>query len=154
MLNATTDEHADINYNPVFESDIFNEIEKEFDNLSKNVIINLLNSFGNEIRDSYNRRKPISSLERKCQDNKPNIHYVSPSSLPNGYGWKALGLYDSSTHSIYIANNLSPEVENFVYWHEIAHSLGIVDEKRADDFAASKTGYRLRGRTRAYSLGI
>ncbi|VVB79006.1 Uncharacterised protein [uncultured archaeon] len=133
--------------------DLFEKAGKEIDFDSRDSIIELLESFGKSIRDNYHRDIPISKLEEKSSGrNKSSksrdakVHYVDSSSLPHGYGWKALGLYDPSTHTIYIADNLSPEVEKFVYWHEIAHSMGIYNEKRADDFAASKTGYRLSGR--------
>lgn len=75
---------------------------------------------------------------------KARIIYVSPQELPSGVGWKVLGQYDSSTHIIYLADNLSPNAERFVYYHEEAHSLGIMSESQADDYAASKTGYNLR----------
>ncbi len=71
------------------------------------------------------------------------VHYVSSSQLPSGDGWRALGLYNPSTHTIYIANNLSPKDERFVYHHEVAHALGIYDESKADAYAASKVGYSL-----------
>ena len=74
---------------------------------------------------------------------KARVIYVSPEELPSGIGWKVLGQYNPSTHTIYIANNLSPNVEKFVYYHEEAHSIGIYDERLADNYAASKVGYDL-----------
>ena len=68
------------------------------------------------------------------------ISYVSPSELPHGKGWKALGKYNPREHKIYIANNLSPRRERFVRHHEIAHSKGIYDEHEADLYAARMTG--------------
>jgi len=73
-----------------------------------------------------------------------SIFYVPPYTLPHGEGWRALGMYDPSTHSIYIANDLTSYEERFVYHHEIAHALGIRDENLADQYAASKVGYNLR----------
>ena len=78
------------------------------------------------------------------QKSKARVIYVSPQELPSGIGWKVLGQYDPLTHTIYMANNLSPNDERFVYYHEEAHSLGIMSESQADDYAASKTGYNLR----------
>lgn len=71
------------------------------------------------------------------------VYYVSPSQLPSGEGWRALGLYNPSTHTIYIANNLSSRDERFVYHHEVAHALGKYDEAEADAYATSKVGYSL-----------
>lgn len=83
------------------------------------------------------------------KESKAHVIYVSPNELPSGDGWKVLGQYDPNTHTIYVANNLSPDVERFVYYHEEAHSLGIMDERTADDYAASKVGYHLR---RSYGM--
>lgn len=83
------------------------------------------------------------------EKSKAHVIYVSPNELPSGEGWKVLGQYDPNTHTIYVANNLSPDVERFVYYHEEAHSLGIMDERTADDYAAAKTGYNLR---RSYGM--
>ena len=68
------------------------------------------------------------------------ISYVSPSELPHGRGWRALGKYNPKEHRIYIVNNLSPRRERFVRHHEIAHSKGIYDEHEADLYAARMTG--------------
>lgn len=83
------------------------------------------------------------------QKSKAKVIYVSPQELPSGVRWKVLGQYDPSTHTIYLANNLSPNAERFVYYHEEAHSLGIISESQADDYAASRTGYNLRN---SYSM--
>ena len=68
------------------------------------------------------------------------IRYVSPSELPHGQKWRALGAYNPKEHRIYIANNLPPRIERFVKHHEIAHSKGIYDEHEADLYAARMTG--------------
>lgn len=68
------------------------------------------------------------------------IFYVSPSYLPKN----VLGMYVPSTHTIYIANNLSEREERFVYYHELAHAKGIRNENQADAYAASIIGYNLR----------
>ena len=85
------------------------------------------------------------------EKSKAQVIYVSPNELPSGDGWKVLGQYDPNTHTIYVANNLSPDVEKFVYYHEEAHSLGVMDERAADDYAAAKTGYNLR---RSYGMAV
>lgn len=87
----------------------------------------------------------VYSRDKKASKEKPyaNVLYVPPSELPSGDGWRALGMYDPVTNMIYIANNLSPAEERFVYHHEVAHSLGIRNEAEADDYAASQTGYRI-----------
>jgi hypothetical protein len=77
------------------------------------------------------------------------VSYVSPDFLPSGPGWHALSMYDPMEHAIYIANNLPSAVENFVYWHEVGHSLGIIDEHQADLFAFQRTGYQPGVRRRA-----
>ena len=86
----------------------------------------------------YNPAKDKINSKSKAQ-----VIYVSPDELPSGVGWKVLGQYDPRTHTIYIANNLSPDIEDFVYYHEEAHSLGIKSERLADDYAASKVGFSL-----------
>lgn len=65
---------------------------------------------------------------------------VSPNQLPSG----ALGMYDPSTHTIYIANDLSSYEDLFVRSHESAHALGARDEFKTDAHASSNTGYNLR----------
>ena len=102
----------------------------------KNNIINAyetLRNYSNSISPPINS-DPISGAA---------VYYVSPSQLPSGDGWRALGLYNPSTHTIYIANNLSPKDERFVYHHEVAHALGVYDEAKADAYASSKVGYGL-----------
>jgi hypothetical protein len=71
------------------------------------------------------------------------VREVSPSMLPSGIGWRALGMYDPSTHTIYLSNDLSGAEKEFVYWHEVAHSRGIIDERMADSYAQGKTGYSM-----------
>lgn len=53
-------------------------------------------------------------------------------------------MYDPSTHTIYIADNLPYNIERFVYHHEVGHALGIRNEQQADNYAASKVGYNIR----------
>ncbi len=71
---------------------------------------------------------------------KANVFYVNPSALPEN----VLGMYTPSTHTIYIANNLSKDVERFVYYHEEYHSIYGSGEDQADAYAAARVGYNLR----------
>jgi hypothetical protein len=66
--------------------------------------------------------------------------YVSPSQLPEG----VLGMYDPTTHTIQIANNLSSYQTQFVEAHESGHALGYGDEMATDGFAGAQVGYNLR----------
>lgn len=98
-----------------------------------------------ETSESIFKNKLISYAKKSKQKNNEgyaNVVYVSPEQLPSGNGWRALGMYDPSINTIYIANNLSPQEEKFVYYHEVAHSLGIRDEAEADNYAALRTGHR------------
>ncbi|MBS3093157.1 hypothetical protein J4456_01090 [Candidatus Pacearchaeota archaeon] len=72
-----------------------------------------------------------------------NVVYVSPNQLSSSSEGRVLGQYHPLTHTIYIANNLSQELEKFVYFHEEAHSVGIKSERLADKYAAEKTGYMI-----------
>lgn len=115
--------------------DIFEEILNEIKRNNKESLEHFIES---TLIDNIYLNKNIN------QKSKARVIYVSPQELPSGVEWKTLGQYDPSTHTIYIANNLSPNAERFVYYHEEAHSLGIMSESEADDYAASKTGYNLR----------
>lgn len=88
-------------------------------------------------------KKAEKELESKNKDTTAKIYHVPSSSLPHGKNSRVLGLYDPNDHSIYIANDLPPHVEKFVYYHEVAHSLGIIDEREADKYATKKCGYYL-----------
>ncbi|RMD65549.1 hypothetical protein D6817_05835 [Candidatus Pacearchaeota archaeon] len=72
------------------------------------------------------------------------VVYVPPSFFPAVRGGEVLGMYDPLEHKIYIANNLPPEQRAFVYYHEVAHALGIKSENLADAYAQSKVGYNIR----------
>lgn len=71
------------------------------------------------------------------------VVYVPQSSLPSGPGYKVLGMYVPSTHTIYISQDLPEHQKRFVYHHEVAHALGVSDEARADNYAAQQVGYYL-----------
>ena len=71
---------------------------------------------------------------------KANVFYVDSSALPEN----VLGMYVPSTHTIYIANNLSKDAERFVYFHEEYHSIYGAGEGEADNYAFQRTGYNLR----------
>jgi len=93
--------------------------------------------------------------KRETLENKTDarVLYVDPKSLPVDPRTRTLGLYDPNNHTIYIANNLSPREENFVYHHEQAHAKGIYNEDMADQYAASIVGYNLREKHKSgYSL--
>jgi hypothetical protein len=105
---------------------------------------------------------PYLKLKNLSDSNNTNIDPVSgarvknvmPYELPSGQGWKALGMYDPSTHTIYIANNLSYREREFVYHHEVAHALGVSNEAQADNYAQSKVGYMIPGRERYHRLAV
>ena len=114
----------------------------------KNKIIEFpYNPEGHYTKNKYSRTKiyPINNNHGITdQSSGASVRYVSPSQLPSGPGWKALGMYDPSTHTIYIANNLPPHIESFVYHHEVAHAKGIRNESQADAYASSRVGYNIR----------
>ena len=123
--------------------DIFEELLENIVNKNNKDNKKSLDDFINVSLMEYNR--PSNRINKNInQKSKARVIYVSPQELPSGIGWKVLGQYDPLTHTIYMANNLSPNDERFVYYHEEAHSLGIMSESQADDYAASKTGYNLR----------
>ena len=124
--------------------DPFEDLIKIVNDTDKD-IKNSLEEFVNSTLIGYDN----FSSQNINEKSKAHVIYVSPNELPSGDGQKVLGQYDPSTHTIYIANNLSPDIEKFVYYHEEAHSLGVIDERLADDYAAAKTGYNLR---RSYGM--
>jgi len=79
------------------------------------------------------------------------IIYVPSSSLPSGPGYKVLGMYNPSNHTIYISKDLSEYQRSFVYHHEVAHALGIRNEIEADAYASRQVGYNLRSPSEAYA---
>jgi len=60
--------------------------------------------------------------------------------MPKRDNGRVLGLYNTLTHTIYISNDETQEVRDFVYYHEEAHSLGEYDEDKADEYAERKLG--------------
>lgn len=112
--------------------------EKFLGDRTKNGLYNELNEFIESSLVYYRALKKENTVSRA------RVIYVSPNELPSGDNWKVLGQYNTANHTIKIANNLSPDVERFVYYHEEAHSIGIMDERIADDYAAAKAGYHLR----------
>lgn len=98
---------------------------------------------------SYSKNKVMRSsrLERTNHRNSKStarVVYVSPHELHQTGRGVTLGQYDQNSHTISIANNLDARTEAFVYYHEVAHSQGIVDERTADEYAAQRVGYHLR----------
>ncbi|MDP2925101.1 MAG: hypothetical protein Q8N99_01890 [Nanoarchaeota archaeon] len=125
--------------------DFFNDSEEEFFN-TDDIFENLINEiqrfhFDNQI--NYEQDIDDIDYEDIGQVSEPQVYLVPPNHLPHGDSWKALGIYVPQTHTILIADNLSPKLEKFVYYHEIAHSLGIMDERKADEFAKKKCGYNI-----------
>ena len=134
------------NYDRYVIKDPFEDFEKTID---KSLINSTEKKGGLEefIESTLIKYRFSLNLKSKSNENprsRARVIYVSPDELPSGIGWKVLGQYDSSNHTIYIANNLSPSTEEFVYYHEEAHSIGIYDEDQADNYAAAKVGYNLR----------
>lgn len=84
-----------------------------------------------------------SKINHTNVESGAKVVYVSPSQLPSSSDGRVLGQYHPLTHTIYIANNLSPKLEKFVYFHEQAHSVGIKSERLADKYAAEKSGYMI-----------
>jgi hypothetical protein len=120
------------------------EFNKQFDK-----IFDLITDFNKSdkkgpYKDNYKSKK-FEEIDKNYHSGKgrADIIYVNPTELPNTAYSTVLGMYVPSTHTIYIANNLSPDVENFVYYHEIAHSYGIINERQADLYAEYKTGYSM-----------
>ncbi len=82
---------------------------------------------------------PYKHLEQKPEidyDSGAIIHRISPTELPPN----VLGMYVPSQHAIYLATE-----DPFVLYHESGHARGLADEEKTDNYAASKTGYNLRG---------
>jgi len=148
--------------NDPFFSD-FDEIFQRMDKLMENILMQNFNNKSNhdfkhidktpqifiepdnedEFEEGYseNKQNLVKPDYQKEQDTDAKIYYISPEKLPHSRNWRALGLYVPYMHTIFIADNLPPKIEKFVYYHEIAHSLGIMDEEEADRFAAKKCGY-------------
>ncbi len=118
---------------------------KEIERDKKSTLITLLEQVPKDIIEP---EKPYIRLRKPDLDRDyetgAKILYVSPDELPQTFSSRVLGMYDSITHTIYIANNLPAKVENFVRWHEVGHAKGIRNEAIADAFAQSKTAYNLR----------
>ena len=74
------------------------------------------------------------------QKSGAHVFYVPSSYLPPN----VLGMYVPSTHTIYVANDLSEKDKEFVYFHEEYHSIHGAGEEEADNYAFQRTGYNLR----------
>ena len=101
----------------------------------------ILNSKDNKLIFPFRYGSPSSHHINK--KSKAFVFYVDPSALPQVEDGIVLGLYNHSTHSIYIANNLSKDEEEFVYYHEEYHSLHGKGEAQADQYAFERTGHSL-----------
>lgn len=93
-------------------------------------------NWGNENTPDYSHN-PMHAL----------IIPVSQYNLPSGDGWIAVGTYDSSSNIIQYSIERSKEEQRETLIHEIAHSIGIVNENFAEDFA-------YRNRYGNYSLDV
>ncbi|MCH7567897.1 MAG: hypothetical protein IIA87_00585 [Nanoarchaeota archaeon] len=90
----------------------------------------------------HNTETP-SELERKLEidyNSGAKIIEVPSSQLPPG----VLGMYDSITHTIYVASDISEHDRQFVYHHESGHAQGLIDECKTDAYASSRVGYNIR----------
>jgi hypothetical protein len=101
-------------------------------------------------RDDYSPIERLSNYPYKPRempnldvdyDSGARIVEASSNDFPDG----VLGLYDPTTHTIKIKNTLSGNVKTDVLAHESGHAQGIKDEKKTDDYQASKTGRYIRG---------
>jgi len=71
-----------------------------------------------------------------------NVVYVGPMLTKDGK--RICGYYNPQTHTIAVDYTLSPEEQEFTYYHEVWHSLnlpGSRNEALADQYAASRVGY-------------
>jgi len=123
---------------PYFNFDLFEE-----DFLNDNFFSEFENHFKDMVKRIFQEEREVILEPEQLQEEETDaaVIFVPPNYLPHGRFWKALGVYVPYTHTIYIANNLPPRVKKFVYYHEVAHSLGIMDEREADMFATQKCGY-------------
>jgi len=133
--------------------ELCNECKNKKENPLEEIVLkdkkeNIVNPYRPQIsylKDPYEQKQIYSKQGSNIDPiSGATVHYVSPSQLPSGYGWKALGMYDPSTHTIYIADNLPYNIERFVYHHEVSHALGTRNEQQADNYASSKVGYNIR----------
>src|SRR3989344_6337923 len=110
---------------PVYEKE--NELEKKLasSNIKKmyDSVIPTIKIIPFEELITYLKLKDFPSREDADIDSKSGarIKTVIPYELPSGPGYRVLGMYDPSTHTIYIANDLSQKDRDFVYHHEVAH---------------------------------
>lgn len=144
------------------------EIEEQLEKISQNndfptSLENLLNQLDEEkyllppenkdknilypdftIKEKYPKRESSQTPTNKDPKSGAKVEYLPSFMLPHGNGWRALGMYDPQTHTIYVANDLAEHEKDFVYYHEVAHALGIHDEMQADNYATRQVGYSIR----------
>ena len=119
------------------------EIRDPFENVLEQLVKREIEFADAFYRNSHSLLTQESKQTHHNKKSGAKVMYVSPQELPQSMNGKVLGLYNSQTHTILIADNLSPKEEKFVYFHEEAHSIGIINERLADEYAASKSGYTI-----------
>ena len=105
-------------------------------NKTESILENIIENYRKSPTNQKIEYLPIINLDRDY-DSDAEIIEVSPSQLPEG----VLGLYHPTSHTIYIANNISEYEKQFVRRHESGHALGLINEQKTDAYALSKTGY-------------
>ncbi|MDP2925102.1 MAG: hypothetical protein Q8N99_01895 [Nanoarchaeota archaeon] len=85
-------------------------------------------------KNTPDSNKGKKRLAINLPQNLPKIWIIPAYLLPSGNGWRAIGLYDSSTHDIYLADDLSKEQAYHTTKHEIGHHKGM-DEFLAENYA-------------------
>ena len=61
--------------------------------------------------------------------------------LPEGNGWQAIGLYNSSTHTIYVSQDMSKYNQIATCAHEIEHAKGEFNEYFTEEKAQARLKY-------------
>ena len=163
IVNSNKDEETDFDKTQKLRSysfkgyEIFHSYEKNLEKITSDEEKDIKNKdhFEKILSNYFKSLKNNNSLEGKLDNYDPwkNIYekpkkdveilYVSSQSLPFGFGWRVLGMYDPRTHTVYIADNLPSYVQNWVFHHEIGHSKGLGSERQANEYAFMQTGYYL-----------
>lgn len=135
------DSYFNFDEDDFFNDNFINEIEKHFEEIIKSFFheFEQTNPIEVDFDENFDQADEEEILEESETD--AAVFYVPADYLPHGRFWRSLGIYVPDNHAIYIANDLHPKLKKFVYYHEVAHSLGIMDEKEADMFATKKCGF-------------
>src|SRR3989338_7124984 len=90
-----------------------------------------LDNYTEKIQDKITLNLVLNAIKSGIDPiTKATIKAVPSNYLPSGDGWRVLGMYDPSIHTIYIAQDLPLHELVFVYAHEVAHAEGIRDDMR------------------------